>query len=320
MMPGRKYSVANTNYRYGFNGKELDNEVSGTTTYDYGFRIYNPGLGRFLSVDPLTKSYSFYTPYQFAGNSPIANIDIDGAEPREAVQLWSKTKGFLDKGDFYKNGGALLKVEGYNVFVREWSSGFKEYFWYNKNIKNPQWQQFEPNFLEKRYKNLGNIINGKLDSQFEKAMFENYWLKKGDVKLSDYRFGKIKDFLSENKKIDFGEIKKDPHSKVIFEDGSQGYKTVASFYTGKNHEEYNQAFGSATIYLDENGKVVGLNDTYDFDTRMLRNLTPGKTDRSFSAELQTDAVAGAAAVSGSGKDFKVKYGKQEKQEKNEQEE
>ena len=316
-MPGRKYSSASANYRYGFNGKELDKEASGTTTYDYGFRIYSPALGRFLSVDPLSKTYPFYTPYQFAGNSPIANIDLDGAEPKEAKELWSKTKGFIDKGDFYRNGGTLLKVEGYNVFVQEWSSGAKDYFWYNKNIKNPQWQQFEPNVLEKRYENLGllgNRIEGYLDSHFEKSMFENYWLKKGDIKLSDYRFGKIKDFLSDNKRIDFDAIKKDPHSKVIFEDGTKGYKTVASFYTGKNHEEYDQAFGSATIYLDEKGKVIGLNDTYDFDTRMLRNLTPGERDRSVKSELQTDAVAGSAAVTGNGKDFTIKYGKQEKTE------
>src|SRR5690606_15370078 len=52
-------------YRYGFNGKEMDNE---TGTQDYGFRIYNPGLGRFLSVDPLTRTYPWYTPFQFAGN------------------------------------------------------------------------------------------------------------------------------------------------------------------------------------------------------------------------------------------------------------
>ena len=45
-------------YRFGFNGKEKDNNGElGLTNYDYGFRIYNPGLGRFLSVDPLTKSY-----------------------------------------------------------------------------------------------------------------------------------------------------------------------------------------------------------------------------------------------------------------------
>ncbi len=69
-------------YPYGFNGKEKDDEGmgGGGSTYDYGFRIYNPNLGRFLSVDPLTKSYPWYTPYQFAGNKPISCSDLDGAE------------------------------------------------------------------------------------------------------------------------------------------------------------------------------------------------------------------------------------------------
>src|SRR5690606_13039512 len=64
-------------YRYGFNGKENDEE---TGLQDYGFRIYYPGLGRFLSVDPLSKTFPWYTPYQFAGNKPIESIDLDGAE------------------------------------------------------------------------------------------------------------------------------------------------------------------------------------------------------------------------------------------------
>jgi RHS repeat-associated protein len=69
-------------YCFGFNGKESDSEVSSTGqgTQDYGFRIYNPSLGRFLSVDPLTKTYPHYSPYQFAGNSPLAFIDLDGLE------------------------------------------------------------------------------------------------------------------------------------------------------------------------------------------------------------------------------------------------
>jgi RHS repeat-associated protein len=72
---------ATSNYRYGFNGKEMDNEISGSgNQYDYGFRIYNPRLGRFLSVDPLSAKYPFYTPYSFAGNKPIQCIDLDGAE------------------------------------------------------------------------------------------------------------------------------------------------------------------------------------------------------------------------------------------------
>ena len=56
-MPGRRYS-AGSQYRYGFNGKENDNEVKGEgNQQDYGMRIYDPRLGRFLSVDPLARDY-----------------------------------------------------------------------------------------------------------------------------------------------------------------------------------------------------------------------------------------------------------------------
>ena len=34
----------------------------------------------FLSVDPLTRGFAMLTPYQYASNSPIANIDLDGGE------------------------------------------------------------------------------------------------------------------------------------------------------------------------------------------------------------------------------------------------
>jgi RHS repeat-associated protein len=78
-MEGR--SNALENYRYGFNGKEADRDEWGSLTqYDYGFRIYNPAIGKFLSVDPLTASYPMLTPYQFASNRPIDGIDLDGLE------------------------------------------------------------------------------------------------------------------------------------------------------------------------------------------------------------------------------------------------
>jgi RHS repeat-associated protein len=82
-MPGRSYTAIGAGkYRYGFNGKERDDEGlgGGQSTYDYGFRIYNPSLCRFLSVDPLFSGFPFYTPYQFAGNKPIVATDLDGLE------------------------------------------------------------------------------------------------------------------------------------------------------------------------------------------------------------------------------------------------
>ena len=79
MMP-RKYSIDNS-YRYGFNGKENDSEVKGEANQqDYGMRVYDPRLGRFLSVDPMTNRFAGLTPYQFAGNRPIDGIDLDGLE------------------------------------------------------------------------------------------------------------------------------------------------------------------------------------------------------------------------------------------------
>jgi RHS repeat-associated protein len=74
-------------YRYGFNGKEKDDEGmgGGGSTYDYGFRIYNPQIAKFLSVDPLTRSYPELTPYQFASNTPIMAVDLDGLEAKISI-------------------------------------------------------------------------------------------------------------------------------------------------------------------------------------------------------------------------------------------
>lgn len=79
LMPGRTYSNAGAKYKYGFNGKENDNEVKGEgNQQDYGMRIYDPRLGRFLSMDPLAKKFPGESSYIFAGNSPTALNDFDG--------------------------------------------------------------------------------------------------------------------------------------------------------------------------------------------------------------------------------------------------
>lgn len=94
-MTGRTMSFPS--YRFGFNGKEKDDAISSVTNYDYGFRIYNPAIGRFLSVDPLKSDYPWFTPYQFAGNMPIIAIDLDGLEPEIMIGLaLSKEKHSLE--------------------------------------------------------------------------------------------------------------------------------------------------------------------------------------------------------------------------------
>ena len=82
----------------------------GGSTYDYGFRIYNPQIAKFLSVDPLTKSYPWYTPYQFAGNKPIRCVDLDGLEELSVIEKIDvmnleiigpdDSKTIIDKADY----------------------------------------------------------------------------------------------------------------------------------------------------------------------------------------------------------------------------
>ncbi len=110
-MPGRKYSFSSSSYRYGFNGKENDNEVKGEgNQQDYGMRIYDPRLGRFLSVDPLTKTFPYYSPFHYASNSPIKFKDLDGGEPLDYLQNWVPQSLFEMKTGTMVGDGSYMQV------------------------------------------------------------------------------------------------------------------------------------------------------------------------------------------------------------------
>ena len=66
-------------YRFGFNGMEKDEDAA-RSHYDFGARLYNPAIGRWLATDPLEKKYPSVSTYVFAANNPIMFMDIDGKE------------------------------------------------------------------------------------------------------------------------------------------------------------------------------------------------------------------------------------------------
>ena len=79
-MPGRTFS--SDQYRYGFNGMEKDDEMGkgDGNSYDFGARLYDPRLGRWLSLDPLARKYPSMSPYIFTGNNPVLFVDYDGKD------------------------------------------------------------------------------------------------------------------------------------------------------------------------------------------------------------------------------------------------
>ena len=77
-MPGRT-AESGGGYRFGFNGMEHETEIYGEgNAYNFGARIYDSRIGKWLSVDPLQKKYSYLSTYNFVANNPILFIDPDG--------------------------------------------------------------------------------------------------------------------------------------------------------------------------------------------------------------------------------------------------
>nr|WP_295877194.1 RHS repeat-associated core domain-containing protein [uncultured Chitinophaga sp.] len=172
-------------YRYGFNGKENDNEIKGAgNQQDYGFRIYDPRIAKFLSVDPLTAQYPELTPYQFASNTPVQAIDLDGLEKFH----YSMT---LDT----KTGNAILHLV-------EAPKYFNEHSWFGGLFK------FKTEILSKRYEVdyegrkyfIGGAQYGASYSNSGKAdLFEEHYIKgKGDYMAFgfDYVDEKVSTFAS----------------------------------------------------------------------------------------------------------------------------
>jgi len=79
LLPGRHANTSD--YRYGFQGQELDNEIKGEgNSINYKYRMHDPRVGRFFAVDPLATRYPWNSPYAFSENRVLDGIDLEGAE------------------------------------------------------------------------------------------------------------------------------------------------------------------------------------------------------------------------------------------------
>ncbi|HBG70615.1 MAG: hypothetical protein A2W93_09670 [Bacteroidetes bacterium GWF2_43_63] len=127
-------------YRFGFNGKEKVDELfeSSGSAYDFGARLYDSRLGRWMACDPLAAKYPGYSPYHFGYCDPIIVMDPNGMENIIVIgyqgppDKWMKRRyNFYRKAVHYANKmateGEVLTVFIYGSPNEEEVVGASEY-------------------------------------------------------------------------------------------------------------------------------------------------------------------------------------------------
>ncbi len=115
-----KIAAGNEETAYQFTGKELD---SGIGLHYFGARYYDPSIGRWLAPDPAGQGFS---PYAYAGNSPLVMVDPNGEFFGLALALYSiysagKTAYSIYQA--YQQGGWGSAFSALNQGIISWGAG-----------------------------------------------------------------------------------------------------------------------------------------------------------------------------------------------------
>jgi RHS repeat-associated protein len=155
-MYGRSFN--SSEYRYGFNGQEKENELWGEGNASFfKHRISDNRLGRFFSVDPLAAKYPSLSAYSFVANSPIMNLEVDGG--------WWFSKSANNQSYVNHDNGRRIPIRGASEYAYTMSNVKAV------SIKQDSYASYIPI--------IGNILNASaLIQKYEDPTMQ---IDKGDI-------------------------------------------------------------------------------------------------------------------------------------------
>jgi len=113
--PMKERSFSAGSYRYGFNGMEKDDDVSGEgNIYSTFFRAYDSRLAKWFNVDTKANSKPFISPYNSMSNNPIVNIDPFGND-----DYYNQKGKFLYHTETEINNVKIVKQKDWDAMKKE---------------------------------------------------------------------------------------------------------------------------------------------------------------------------------------------------------